>query len=142
MSKIAGALNMLPKTILDEIITNDSTNEAIKIAKYSCISPRGGRGSSADIKGIFGFKYRRISSPLFFSFIEVVLRLKVLVPTDKFNLIDANTNFSITSENKNGGLTIEAYSRPSFDSFNFYQLDRSLLLRSCCHWLLFRLKLF
>jgi hypothetical protein len=31
MSKIAGALNMLPKTILDEIITNDSTNEAIKI---------------------------------------------------------------------------------------------------------------
>jgi hypothetical protein len=32
-------------------------------------------------------------------------------------LIDANTNFSITSENKNGGLTIEAYSRPSFDSF-------------------------
>jgi hypothetical protein len=38
-------------------------------------------------------------------------------PTDKFNLIDANTNFSITSEDKNGGLTIEAYSHPSFDSF-------------------------
>jgi hypothetical protein len=48
-------------------------------------NPRGGRGSSADIKGIFGFKYRRISSPLFFSFIEVVLRLKVLV-TFKENL--------------------------------------------------------
>jgi hypothetical protein len=31
--------------------------------------------------------------------------------------LDANTNFSITSEDKNGGLTIEAYSRPSFDSF-------------------------
>jgi hypothetical protein len=42
-------------------------------AKYSRISPRGGRGSSADIKGIFGFKYRRISSPLFFSFILLIL---------------------------------------------------------------------
>jgi hypothetical protein len=31
MTKIAGALNMLPKTILNETITNDSTNEAIKI---------------------------------------------------------------------------------------------------------------
>jgi hypothetical protein len=25
---------------------------------YSCISPRGGRDFSVDIKGIFGFKYR------------------------------------------------------------------------------------
>jgi hypothetical protein len=40
MTKIAGALNMLPKTMLP---------------------PRGGRGFSADIKGIFGFKYRPIS---------------------------------------------------------------------------------
>jgi hypothetical protein len=30
MSKIAGALNMLPKTILDEIITNDSTNDVME----------------------------------------------------------------------------------------------------------------
>jgi hypothetical protein len=28
----------------------------------SCISPRGGRGFSADIKGIFGFKYRKTLS--------------------------------------------------------------------------------
>jgi RHS repeat-associated protein len=31
MTKIAGALNMLPKTILNKTITNESTNEAIKI---------------------------------------------------------------------------------------------------------------
>jgi hypothetical protein len=37
------------------------------------------------IKGIFGSKYRRISSPLFFNFIEVVSRLKVLA-TLKENL--------------------------------------------------------
>jgi hypothetical protein len=48
-------------------------------AKYSCISPRGGRGSSADIKGIFDFKCRRISLPILFNFIEVISRLKVLV---------------------------------------------------------------
>ena len=55
-----------------------------------------------------------------FYFPEAYERLENIVrtyPTDKFNLIDANTNFSITSEDKNGGLTIEAYSRPSFDSF-------------------------
>jgi hypothetical protein len=32
--------------------------------KQSCISPRGGRGFSADIKGIFGFKYRKTLSPV------------------------------------------------------------------------------
>jgi hypothetical protein len=31
MTKIAGALNMLPKTILNKTITNESTNEVIKI---------------------------------------------------------------------------------------------------------------
>jgi hypothetical protein len=40
MTKIAGALNMLPKTILDEIITNDSTNEAIKIYQADRNSPK------------------------------------------------------------------------------------------------------
>ncbi|VVM27006.1 hypothetical protein BSPWISOXPB_10324 [uncultured Gammaproteobacteria bacterium] len=33
MTKIAGALNMLPTTILNKSITNDSTQEAIKIYK-------------------------------------------------------------------------------------------------------------
>jgi hypothetical protein len=28
---------------------------------YSCISPRGGRDFSVDIKGIFGFKYRTLT---------------------------------------------------------------------------------
>jgi hypothetical protein len=36
-------------------------------------------GSSVDIKGIFGFKCRRISLPILFNFIEVTSRLKVLV---------------------------------------------------------------
>jgi hypothetical protein len=40
MTKIAGALNMLPKTFLREGIV-----------------------FSADIKGIFGFKYRKMLSP-------------------------------------------------------------------------------
>jgi hypothetical protein len=31
MTKIAGALNMLPKTMLRQSITNPSTNEAIEI---------------------------------------------------------------------------------------------------------------
>jgi hypothetical protein len=44
--------------MLRQGITNPSTNEAIE---NSCISPRGGRGSSVDIKGIFGFKCRRIA---------------------------------------------------------------------------------
>jgi hypothetical protein len=46
-----------------------------------------------------------------FYFPEAYERLENIVrtyPADKFNLIDANTNFSITSEDKNGGLTIEA----------------------------------
>jgi hypothetical protein len=54
-------------------------------AKYSCISPRGGKGSSTDIKSIFGFKCRRISLPARFNFIEVISRLKVLA-TLKENL--------------------------------------------------------
>jgi hypothetical protein len=33
MTKIAGALNMLPKTMLRHNITNPSTNETIKIYK-------------------------------------------------------------------------------------------------------------
>jgi hypothetical protein len=33
--------------------------------KCSCISPRGGNGFSAGIKGIFGFKYKRTSRPVF-----------------------------------------------------------------------------
>jgi hypothetical protein len=44
MTKIAGALNMLPKTILNKTITNESTNEAIKIyqadrnyPKFACV---------------------------------------------------------------------------------------------------------
>jgi hypothetical protein len=60
MTKIAGALNMLPTTILNKSITNDSTQEAIKIY------------FSAGIKGIFGFKYKRTSRPVFSNFIEVV----------------------------------------------------------------------
>jgi hypothetical protein len=32
MTKIAGALNMLPKTMLRQNITNPSTNEVIKIS--------------------------------------------------------------------------------------------------------------
>jgi hypothetical protein len=66
MTKIAGALNMLPKTFLREGIVNPSTEEAIKIYRadgnYPKFSPRGGRGFSADIKGIFGFKYRKTLS--------------------------------------------------------------------------------
>jgi hypothetical protein len=50
------------------------------------------RGSSADIKGIFGFKYRRISSPLFFSFIEVVLRLKNSNTWQQTLIIHPNNN--------------------------------------------------
>ncbi|CAB5501019.1 hypothetical protein AZO1586I_735, partial [Bathymodiolus thermophilus thioautotrophic gill symbiont] len=39
-------------------------------------------------------------------------------PTDKFNLIDDNTRFSIMSDNSsNGELIIEAYSHPSSDHF-------------------------
>jgi hypothetical protein len=77
MTKIAGALNMLPKTMLRQSIINPSIQEAMRIyrtdknhimaqwffcrlilasAKYSRIPSRGGRGSSADIKGIFGDK--------------------------------------------------------------------------------------
>ena len=40
MTKIAGALNILPKTILNETIINDSTNEAIKIYKVDINYPR------------------------------------------------------------------------------------------------------
>jgi hypothetical protein len=59
-----------------------------KIAgKQSCISPRGGRGFSADIKGIFGFKYRKTLSPALIlvssNFIEGILRLKVLASLEE-----------------------------------------------------------
>ncbi len=40
MTKIAGALNMLPTTILNKSITNDSTQEAIKIYKADRNYPR------------------------------------------------------------------------------------------------------
>ncbi|CAC9542485.1 hypothetical protein [uncultured Gammaproteobacteria bacterium] len=40
MTKIAGALNILPKTILNETIINDSTNETIKIYKADINYPR------------------------------------------------------------------------------------------------------
>ncbi|VVH57122.1 hypothetical protein BSPCLSOX_899 [uncultured Gammaproteobacteria bacterium] len=40
MTKIAGALNMLPTTILNKSITNDSTQEAIKIYKADRDYPR------------------------------------------------------------------------------------------------------
>jgi hypothetical protein len=51
---------------------------ALKGAKYPRIPSRGGRGSSADIKGIFGFKCRRILLSILSNFIEVISRLKVL----------------------------------------------------------------
>jgi hypothetical protein len=40
MTKIAGALNMLPKTMLRHNITNPSTNETIKIYKADRNYPR------------------------------------------------------------------------------------------------------
>jgi hypothetical protein len=40
MTKIAGALNMLPKTMLRHNITNPSTNETIKIYKADRDYPR------------------------------------------------------------------------------------------------------
>jgi hypothetical protein len=54
-----------------------------------------------------------------FYFPEAYERLENIVkayPTDKFNLIDDNTRFSIMSDNSsNGELIIEAYSHPSSD---------------------------
>jgi hypothetical protein len=56
-----------------------------------------------------------------FYFPESYERLENIVkayPTDKFNLIDDNTRFSIMSDNSsNGELIIEAYSHPSSDHF-------------------------
>ncbi len=56
-----------------------------------------------------------------FYFPESYERLENIVkayPTDKFNLIDDNTRFSIMSDNSsNGELIIEAYSHPSSDYF-------------------------
>jgi hypothetical protein len=43
MTKIAGALNMLPKTILNKTITNESTNEVIKIYQADRNYPKFGR---------------------------------------------------------------------------------------------------
>jgi hypothetical protein len=40
MTKIAGALNMLPKKMLRQSITNPSTNEAIEIYKTDRNYPR------------------------------------------------------------------------------------------------------
>jgi hypothetical protein len=40
MTKIAGALNILPKTMLRQNITNSSTNEVIKIYKTDRNYPR------------------------------------------------------------------------------------------------------
>jgi hypothetical protein len=51
MTKIAGALNMLPKTTILQDITNPSTNVLDSLlagAKYPRIPSRGGRGSSTN----------------------------------------------------------------------------------------------